>query len=475
MRTRSDRSVYGYDDFHLVEAVEDNDANLICGQCNVNVSCIEGIQCGACSCWFHFRCSALSERECQLHENNRDFYWRCVHCNEDQTDSTLELPPFQSLKSADNVAWGKLRGSAIMSALKEAHSEIVKWKPNLFLTPSGSVGKDFIDELTRLASLFANKTDSESFALTALVVSIPLLLQKPGKNSKTKEHVKHLQRRLALWKEGEISALVREGKAIQSRMVKLNKAPENHVHKIFCSLMMKGKVSSAIKWLNTNSNSGVLPINQEVMDELLIKHPQGEKADSDYVLSGPQKPVEKVIFDNIDEEWIYTAAKHLKGSGGPSGLNSDGLKRMLCSKAFKKSSTNLCYALAVVTRRLCTEYIDPECTNILNACRLVPLNKDPGVRPIGIGEVLKRTMGKCVMKLLRPDILKGSGNLQVCAGQDGGCEAAIHAMKDMFDEDSFDGVLLVDASNAFNRLNREVALRNLFVTCPEMTVFEINM
>ena len=79
------------------------------------------------------------------------------------------------------------------------------------------------------------------------------------------------------------------------------------------------------------------------------------------------------------------------------------------------------------------------------------------------------------MKLLRPDILKGSGNLQVCAGQDGGCEAAIHAMKDMFDEDDVDGVLLVDASNAFNRLNREVALRNLFVTCPEMAVFEINM
>ena len=171
----------------------------------------------------------------------------------------------------------------------------------------------------------------------------------------------------------------------------------------------------------------------------------------------------------------YTAAKHLKGSGGPSGLNSDGLKRIICSKAFKKSSKNVCYALAVVTRRLVTEYGDPECTDTLNACRLIPLNKDPGVRPIGIGEVLKRTIGKCVMKLLKPDILKGAGNLQVCAGQDGGSEAAIHAMKDMFDENGVDGVLLVDASNAFNSLNGEVALRNLFVTCPEMAVFEINM
>ena len=140
MRTRSDRSVYGYDDFHLVETVNNDDAALICGHCNVNVSCVEGIQCEACSCWFHFRCSALSERECRLHENNRDLYWVCAHCNDDQSDSTLELPPFQSLKSADNVAWGKLRGSSITSALEEAHSEIVKWKANLFPTPSDSVG-----------------------------------------------------------------------------------------------------------------------------------------------------------------------------------------------------------------------------------------------------------------------------------------------------------------------------------------------
>ena len=54
------------------------------------------------------------------------------------------------------------------------------------------------------------------------------------------------------------------------------------------------KVSSAVKWLNTNSNSGVLPINHEVMRELWNKHPQGKNAEYDYLLSGPQKLVEKV-------------------------------------------------------------------------------------------------------------------------------------------------------------------------------------
>ena len=388
---------------------------------------------------------------------------------------SLELPEYQAAKNPESVVWGMLQGSAILTTLNNAYTQIARWKPNLFLTPSGSVGKAFIDELTRLASLFVNKTSSESFALTALMVCTPLLLQKPSKKSKTKEHAKHLQRRLALWKEGDIEALVREGNAIQARMSNSVQVPSRHINNVFSSLMMKGKVSSAIKWLNSNAECGVLKVNDTILMELHTKHPAGKKADVEFLLHGPLKLAENVIFDGIDEETVCNAAKNLKGTGGPSGLNSDGVKRILCSKAFRSSSKNLCYALSLVIRRLCTEFVDPECTKALNACRLIPLNKNPGVRPIGIGEVFKRIIAKCVMKFLKPDIPRSAGSLQVCAGHDAGCEAAIHAIKDMFAEEDVDGVLLVDASNAFNSLNREVALRNMFVTCPEMAVFETNM
>ena len=52
------------------------------------------------------------------------------------------------------------------------------------------------------------------------------------------------------------------------------------------------------------------------------------------------------------------------------------------------------------------------------------------------------------------------GPSQLCVGQKSGCKAAVHALDDIFDEDSTDGVLLVDASNAFNCLNRKAALVN---------------
>ena len=39
-----------------------------------------------------------------------------------------------------------------------------------------------------------------------------------------------------------------------------------------------------------------------------------------------------------------------------------------------------------------------------------------------------------------------------------GAEAAISAMKQAFDEVDTEGVMLVDAKNAFNNMNRQVAL-----------------
>ena len=54
-------------------------------------------------------------------------------------------------------------------------------------------------------------------------------------------------------------------------------------------------------------------------------------------------------------------------------------------------------------------------------------------------------MAKCVMKILKQDVIDASGSLQVCAGLKCGSEAAIHAMRKMFEADDNDAVLLIDA------------------------------
>ena len=106
--------------------------------------------------------------------------------------------------------------------------------------------------------------------------------------------------------------------------------------------------------------------------------------------------------------------------------------------------------------------------------RLVPLEKYPGVRPVGIGEVVRRIVGKAVMKVVKRDLQEAIGSVQLCAGQEAGCEAAVHAMENLFTGDDTEAMILVDATNAFNRLNRQVTLLNCDKICPAMAHILIN-
>ena len=110
---------------------------------------------------------------------------------------------------------------------------------------------------------------------------------------------------------------------------------------------------------------------------------------------------------------------------------------------------------------------------------MVALDKCPGqakleIKPIGVGEVLRRIVGKSVMSLLKQEITETAGPLQACAGHKGGTEAAVHAMKTLFENPETEAVLLVDASNAFNSMNRGTALHNMQILCPELATYLIN-
>ena len=162
----------------------------------------------------------------------------------------------------------------------------------------------------------------------------------------------------------------------------------------------------------------------------------------------------------------------MDGTVGPSGLDASAWKR-LCS-SFGMASNDLCEGIAETARWLCTSNVDPSSLSALVAGRLIALNKCPGIRLIGIGETLRRLISRTVAYVLKEDIKQAAGPLQLCAGHQSGCEAAIHAMNDIWLDSSTDGILLVDASNAFNNLNRMVALHNITEVCPSIATIIIN-
>ena len=391
------------------------------------------------------------------------------------TEPNTVLPPFNTSHAIPSVVkWGKFTGVDIATKLEQLYDKIIKWKFNLFKLPSGAHGKAFITEITRLIDLWANKTSLESVALLALHIFAPIMLQKPSRTSKNRDHIKYLGERLDKWNNGLFDDLLYECEAIQMRLPQNSKSQNpDHVKKVFSRLMLQGKVSAALRWITSN-NSKPLEVTPNVIATLNSKHPDAAEPIIENLITGEIPRVESVIFENIDADIVFKSAKITKGSAGPSGLDSDIWRRILCSKSFGKVSEDACESVARMCRRLCTEYVDPMSIEALLNCRLIPLDKNPGIRPIGVGEVLRRIIGKSVVMFLKPDIINSVGPLQLSAGQDGGCEAACHAMSRIFTEDECQGVLLVDATNAFNSLNRRTALLNIRYTCPNFSKYLIN-
>ena len=61
----------------------------------------------------------------------------------------------------------------------------------------------------------------------------------------------------------------------------------------------------------------------------------------------------------------------------------------------------------------------------------------------------------------------------VC-GPDAGCEATIHSLRTIFQQEETEAVMLIDASNAFNSINRKAFLHNVKVICPSIATFTNN-
>ena len=136
---------------------------------------------------------------------------------------------------------------------------------------------------------------------------------------------------------------------------------------------------------------------------------------------------ETVTLDFTEDDVMWVASK-LSGAAGALGAEAMELRNWI-----------LCFGCAsedfrVVVARLADWMSNSSPTwaayRALIACRLVELDKRPGVRPVGIGETLRRALAKLVMKAARDQAKTACGNLQLCTGLKVGIEGATHGGKE---------------------------------------------
>ena len=410
--------------------------------------------------------------------DNLEAFERGNSCNSNHPIGNL--PGYPEFQEYPDFIWGSVDGTTFTNKINAAYDEAIHWQTNIFKLPFGKEGKAFVNELARLFRAYAESSSMEIIALKAAMTLPILLLQKPHRTSKVKEHNKCIERRLSLWLDGDIEALLDEGRTIQRYLhPQIKRSSDRQDATVFTRFMSEGKVRAALHMLSSQSNNGSLALDTlidsvSVKEILQKKHPPAQPLDPTALISY-EDPIEEphpVIFDKITGSLIRSISLRTEGSAGPSKLDAKCWRRICTS--FHGASIEICNSLAAIAKRLCSSYVNPSGLIAFTASRLIALDKCPGVRPIGVGEVIRRIVGKAILSVIGYDIQEAAGAIQLCAGQQAGCESAVHAMREILANPDTEGILLVDANNAFNNQNRNAALLNIKSICPSLSKILIN-
>jgi hypothetical protein len=382
---------------------------------------------------------------------------------------------------------------------------MVQISPDRYFVPTkGPVGKRFLTIFAHeLQEVRLNRTaNSEKpmiFAATILQ-SVPTVTQ-------AKDIKARLTTRMNMWQKGEYKALVDDTEnAALSAIGSTRRTCDESRGRAYNKRVLTGRLRSAVRNLTNRGGGGALAPDQKctkserlVLDVLMDKHPEMREpptvggatgAFEDYDNTPTAMPV------TITAETVEKVASRLSGAAGPSGTDAVELRNWLLR--FGKESEALRQELAEWANWLANGHPPWAAYRALMACRLVALDKQPGVRPVGIGEIIRRLIAKCVLETVGKEATSACDNLNLCAGLASGIEGAVHAIKEacevarhteateptvvtpihtqpaaVGDEDlgyqefltaasqereQLPVCLLVDARNGFNELGRKAAL-----------------
>ena len=352
-----------------------------------------------------------------------------------------------------------------------------------------------------------------------------VMLQLPNGKLNTKELKKRLAQRLALWKQGLFDGLVKDtAREVEGRAPRKRKTDPDSIARAFHSRMLSGRTRSATRNLTRD------PEDEEAVDPdalcsktglpvhavLREKHPASRPVNLDGADEGvfewyDERP--DTIPLTVSKATVAKMANKMSGTGGPSGLDGENLQKIT---KFGETSDRLCEEMAVWAAWLANESPCWAAYRAFMACRLVGIDKKPGTRPIGIGEVFRRLWAKCIIEVCGKQATAACNNRNLCAGLPAGMEGAIHAIRLTWDDSELETpaasanasttipttlpplntdeeieayyeatdpskqecdpsvALFIDAYNGFNELNRIALMWTLFHQWPAGARFVFN-
>ena len=344
--------------------------------------------------------------------------------------------------------------------------------------PGNQVGKRFLRRLVvELEGVLDRKWNSEKFLIFQIVI-----LQKTKDVKGNAAIGRRISRRLDQWERGEFGSLVRttENTAFASISTIRGKDDDVQIANVYTKLVLEGKLRAAVRYVTDREGGGLLQptdtdekSGEPIVDVLRSKHPEEQVPEAADLHVYDEVP--DFVDLDITADVVEKVAKKLSGSAGPGGVDSSSLQSWLLN--YGVESRQLRKACARLAEWLANTHPPWAAYRALINGRLVAIDKCPGVRPVGIGELFRRLVAKCVLLVAGEEAQIACGVDQLCGGLEAGIEGGIHAMSSIWDAHSFEeqwGFLLVDARNAFNEGNRGHMLWNVRHEWPSGSRFTFN-
>jgi hypothetical protein len=225
------------------------------------------------------------------------------------------------------------------------------------------------------------------------------------------------------------------------------------------TLAGEGQFTRALQALTSNGMAEQTTATVKAMRE---KHPPAPNP------IGPLPTTEHTPLSVSSQEVLKAATRFRKGSApGPSGLRPEHLRSALLS--FPTRRDGALTALTRLTNRMLAGKVPAVVAPYLCGARLhAAKKKDGGIRPIAVGNLLRRLTSKCAAVSVAGKAAALLSPLQVGVGVRGGCEAVVHAARQAVKNNPGKYMLQADLINAFNQGDRGAALHEVREHFPEL-------
>ena len=211
-------------------------------------------------------------------------------------------------------------------------------------------------------------------------------------------------------------------------------------------------------------STGACAESEAVAEDLRTLHPAHAPPQCSVFSSlPPAAEIDEVLVERMLRSFPADSAP------GPSGLRVQHIRDAL----MPAYSTQVLEQLTSIAQLLAKGEAPAEVAQDLAGTALIALPKAKGwVRPIVIGELLRRLTGKCLCSVVKEDARAFFHPVQVGVACPSGVEAAIHAAREWASasaHDSTKGFIKLDFSNAFNCVSREQALSQVTERFPSLS------